>query len=74
MKRRHFIRPTRSIKSAIKRLLKSAGVGVTRYEKLEKLRSTERAHRDIDFLRSMYRPGFSPLPLEYLYKSLELLP
>ncbi|BBY63013.1 FkbM family methyltransferase [Mycolicibacterium helvum] len=61
-------------KRTIKSALASAGIGVTRYETLEKLRSAQNAQRDIEFLRTMFNPDTAAHAAPHLYHALECLP
>jgi FkbM family methyltransferase len=68
------IRLRRYTKDAIKSVLKSLDIGITRYRTLERLRGLESAQNDIEFLQTLYHPGVAPAALQYLHKCLECMP
>ena len=63
------IRSPRFLREAVKSILKSFDIGITRYETLERLRSYERDSNDIEFLLTIHEPEMVVEALEYLSES-----
>jgi FkbM family methyltransferase len=63
------IQSQRFLYDVIESMGKKIGIGITRYETLEKLRSSARISNDIEFLRAIHKPEMMLRALEYLPKS-----